>query len=181
MTTPTLNRPRGDYSRSMGGMVGAMIAVLGLIVVVGGLSWLQRGQVADPARTVDYADTLVVARDQAPFHVVVPTRALPDLRATSVSWDPVGPRKVWHLGFMTSDHEYIGLYQGTGAVDAFVGSSTPATAPGPPVTVGGDAWRSLTSSDTNEIALVHTSRGITTVVTGTAGEDRLVAFAATLR
>lgn len=181
VTTPTLNRPRGEYSRSMGGMVGALIAVLGLIAVVGGLSWLQHGDVADPARTVDYSGTLAVARDQAPFHVVAPSPVPAGLRATSVSWDPVGPRKLWHLGFVTPARDYIGLYEGTGSVATFVEASTPATEPGPSLTVAGDAWGSLTSPDSGETALVRTRQGVTTVVTGTAGEDQLVAFATTLR
>jgi hypothetical protein len=181
VTTPTLNRPRSRDNRSVSAMVGAMIAVLGLVAVLGGLKWLQHGDVPNPARTVSYTASLAEARAQAPFTVLAPEPVPAGLRATSVSWDPVGPHKVWHLGFLTAGNDYLGLYQGTGAVDAFVEAATPATKPGPPVTVAGDAWGSLTSSDGHETALVHTSSGVTTVVTGTVDRAALIAFAASLR
>jgi hypothetical protein len=161
-------------------MVGALTAVLGLIAVLGALSWLQRGHVDNPARTVDYAGALAAAREQAPFPVVAPSPVPAGLRATSVSWDPIGARKVWHLGFLTAGGDYIGLYEGTGPVDAFVEAASPATRPGQPVTVAGEVWGSLSGPDGDETALVRTFHGVTTVVTGTADETELVAFAAAL-
>ena len=181
VTTPTLDRPRRGYTRSVGGLVGALIAVFGLILVMGAFAWFLRGPVDDPARTVDYSASLALAREQAPFHVVAPSPVPVGLRATSVSWDGAGRRVSWHVGFITTGKDYIGLYQGNGPVSTFLEDSTPATDSGPPVTVDGDTWQTFTKSDQGETALVRTVDGVTTVVTGTTSEDELAAFAARLR
>lgn len=181
MSTPRVGSPRGGYARSANGLVGALIAVLGLIAVVGGLSWLQHGKVADPARTVDYAASLARARDEAPFPVVAPSPVPSGLRATSVSWDGAGVLVAWHLGFVTSGDDYLGLYEGNGPAAAFISASTPATDPGPPVTIAGVMWQTLHSPDQAETALLRRANGVTTVVTGTAGETQLEMFAGRLR
>jgi Protein of unknown function (DUF4245) len=177
VTTPTMNRPRRGYTRSASGLVGALIAVFGLIAVMGGLTWLLHRPVGDPARTVDYSASLVLAREQAPFHVVFPAPLPSGLRATSVSWDGVGRRVSWHVGFITENQDYIGLYQGNGPAPAYIEASTPATEPGAPVMVDGETWQTLTNSDQGETALVRTVDGVTTVVTGTTDESELATFA----
>jgi len=164
----------------MGGMVGALIAVMGLIAAVWGLSWFQHRGVADPARTVDYSAALAAASEQAPFHVVAPSPVPTGLRATSVNWDGVGARVSWHLGFITPGQGYIGLYQGNGPASRFVAASTPATRSAPSVTVVGQAWRMLTAPDRGETALVHTLNGVTIVVTGTVDEAQLATFVSRL-
>jgi uncharacterized protein DUF4245 len=181
VTTPTVERARRGDNRSPGGLVGALIVVIGLIVVVGGFTWLLRGPVDDPARTVDYSASLSLARQQAPFHVVFPTPVPQGLRATSVSWDGLGARVSWHVGFITQDQNYTGLFQGNGPVGDFVSESTPATTPGASVTVAGETWRTLTKSGQGETALVRTVDGVTTVVTGTVDEADLANFVARLR
>jgi hypothetical protein len=165
----------------MGGMVGALIAVLGLIAVVGGFAWLLHRPVEDPARTVDFSSTLVVAREQAPFHVVSPSPVPTGLRATSVQWDGVGRRVLWHVGFVTPDRDYVGLFQGNGPVARLLSESTPATNPGATVSLAGQAWKTLTNSDQGETALVRTVHGVTTVVTGTVDQADLAAFVSDLR
>jgi hypothetical protein len=181
VTTPTLNRPRRGYTRNVSGLIGALLAVLGLIAVMAGFTWFLRGPVDDPARTVDYSASLELAREQAPFPVVFPDPVPSGLRATSVDWDGVGRRVVFHVGFVTPDKDYIGLYQGNGPVDEFLVASTPASDPGPPVTVDGAAWQTLTNSEQGETALFRTVNGVTTVVTGTVGEDEIATFVRDLR
>lgn len=165
----------------MGGMVGALIAVTGLMVGVWGLTWFQRSDPDEPARTVEYAAVLSAAREQAPFHLVAPVPVPPGLRATSVSWDGVGRRLAWHLGFVTADQAYIGLYQGNGPADEFVSANTPATVADRVATISQVRWRILTDADRGETALVRTSNGVTTVVTGTAALTQLTRFASSLR
>jgi Protein of unknown function (DUF4245) len=181
MATPTVNRPRTGYTRSMGGMVGALVAVLGLVAVMGGFAWLLHRPVDNPVKTVNFRAVLAVAREQAPFHVLAPDPVPAGLRATNVSWDGVGGRVSWHVGFLTSGQDYIGLYQGNGPTTAFLDAATPATDRGAPVTVRGKRWMTLTNSDQGETALVRTVNGVTTVVTGTAPEPQLASFIAHLR
>lgn len=167
--------------RGMGGIVGAFIAVLGLIVVVWGLTWLQHRPREDPARTVHYGAVLATARSQAPFRVLAPNPVPTGLRATSVRWDGAGHEKSWELGFVTSGHEFIGVYQGNGPAADVIAASTPATDSGPPVVIGDEVWKTLTASDRGETALVKTVSGVTTIVTGTADQSALAAFAHALR
>lgn len=181
VSEPSTSPSRPGYTRSLGGMAGALIAVTGLMVGVWALTWFQRGDLDDPARTVEYSAVLAAARQQAPFHVVAPDPVPPGLRATSVSWEGGGGRVAWHLGFVTTDRAYIGLYQGNGPADDFVAANTPAAGTGQVATITQVRWRILSDADQRETALVRTSAGVTTVVTGTATLAQLTTFAGSLR
>ena len=170
--------------RTFGGLVGSIVAALGLIAAVWGLTWFQHRDPPNPAPTVDYATELSQAREAAPFAVLAPDPP-PGWRPTSVSWDGTPPEYAWHLGFLTRSGDsgdsvdYVGLEQGNADPAEFVPASTPADRPGPPVTNGGQTWQTLTGS-AGETAIVLNGKGVTTVVTGTAPLDELVAFAKTL-
>jgi len=165
----------------VGGLVGALVAVVALIAVVGGFGRLLSSPVDTPAAAVDYRASLALAREQAPFHVVFPAPVPVGLRAKSVEWNGVGDSVTWHVGFLTEDGDYLGLYQGTGPVAEFLAASTPADQPAGSVSVGGVTWRTYTNPDQGETALVRTVDGVTTVVTGSADEAELTRFAARLR
>lgn len=154
--------------------------MLVLIAGIWGLSKFQRTEVTDPAETVDYTAELAEARDAAPFEVLAPVPTLAGWRATSADWEGVGPEVSWHLGLLTGAGEYVGLEQGNAPADDFIEASTPATSPDDPVTVGGQTWDALVSDDGQEHALVQRVAGVTTVVTGTASVEELVAFAESL-
>jgi hypothetical protein len=167
----------------MAGLVGSIIAALGLIVAIWGLTWFQHRDPPNPAPTVEYQEQLALARAEAPFGVLAPDPPPAGWRATSVSWDGTAPEYAWHLGFLTGpgsgvDVSYVGLEQSNADPREFVAAATPADEPGPPVTIDGQAWQTLTSVD--ETALVHPGDGVTTIVTGTAPLDELVAFAKSL-
>jgi hypothetical protein len=173
----------GRYQRTMGGLVGSIVAALGLILAIWGLTWFQHRDPPNPAPTVDYQSQLAQARSAAPFAVLAPEHVPQGWRATSVSWDGSAPEYAWHLGFLTSggdgSDDYVGLEQGNADPSQFVATATPADQPGPPVTIDGVRWQTLSSS-AGETALVLPGDGVTTVVTGTAPLDQLIAFAETL-
>jgi len=178
---PPEGRP-GRYQRSMAGLVGSILAALGLIAVIWGLTWFQHRDPPTPAPTVDYGQQLAQARAQSPFGVLAPDPPPAGWRATSVSWDGTAPEYSWHLGFLTgpgSDVDYVGLEQGNAAPSEFLTAATPATDPGPWVRIEGARWQTYSSSR-GEAALVLPGDGVTTVVTGTAPLDELVEFASTL-
>ncbi len=181
MSQPAVNQPRRGATRSFAGMVGAMGAVLGLIACMWALSWFQHADPPNPVPTVRYGAALAAARSQAPFHVLAPDPVPAGLRATSVSYDGVGPINSWQLGFLTPDKQFIGLFQGNGLARIFIAANTPATDPGSPVTLDGTQWKTLTNTARGETALVRTAGGVTVVVTGTADEGQLAAFAESLR
>jgi len=176
-----VSQARRGYQRSAGGLVGAILASLLVIAFVWGLTQLQDREPVDPARTVDYAAVLQEARRQAPFDVLAPTPEPAGWRATSVEWQGAGPENAWSLGGLTEEGEYVGLKQGNATSRDFVAEGTPANQPGDPVAVDGEEWRTLTSGDGEEIALVRAGGDVTTIVTGTASLGYLLEFAGTLR
>jgi len=173
---------RSGYQRSAGGLVGAIVAVLLVVVGLWAISSFQRGSPEVSLEEVDYGPLLDQARDQAPFDVLAPVPVPDGWRATSVDWDGVGPEMAWHLGFHTSaDEEYVGIEQGNAPADEFVSTHTRADRPAAPVRIGGATWQRLVSQDGDETALVRRSDASTTVVTGTPPLEVLQRFAAALR
>lgn len=175
-----MSQTRTGYRRNASGLLGAILAALALMLAFWGMARLVNHDAETPVRVVDYAASLQSARAQAPFDVLAPAPAPSGWRATSVEWSGAGPEAAWHLGFLTSQDDYVGLEQGNAASRAFIAASTPADQPAQPVEIGGVIWGSLVSADGVEHALVLEEGEVTTVVTGTAAESELVAFAGTL-
>ena len=173
---------RTRYQRSAPGLVGAILICLALIGVVWALAKFQGagGDKIDPAPTVDYRAELADAREQAPFGVLAPEPPPKSWRATSVDFEVAGPVRTWKLGFLTPDDDFVGLTQSNDSADQVVDGATRADQPGAPVTVGGEPWQTLTSGE-GETALVFAGDDVTVVVTGTADEAALVAFAESLQ
>lgn len=166
----------------MPGLVGAILVCLVLIGVVWALAQFQGagGDKIDPAPTVDYTAELADARAHAPFDVLAPVPPPEGWRATSVDFEVAGPIRTWQLGFITPDEHFVGLTQSNASADDVVEGATPADQPGAPVQVSGEKWQTLTS-DEGETALVFAGDDVTVVVTGTADEAALVAFAESLQ
>jgi hypothetical protein len=177
-----VSEPRTGYQRSAPGLVGAILICLALIGVVWALAKFQGagGEKIDPTPTVDYSAELADARQQAPFEVLAPEPPPKSWRATSVDFEVDGPIRTWQLGFLTPDEDFVGLTQSNASSDDVVEGATRADQPGAPVTVGGEQWQTLTSSE-DETALVFAGDDVTVVVTGTVDEAALVAFAESLR
>jgi hypothetical protein len=153
------------------------------IAFVWGLTRFQHRDVASPVTTVDYSDELAAARRQAPFEVLAPDQAPAGWRATSVSWDGVGPVYAWHLGFLTSDAadaDYVGIEQGNAGTTEVLAAATVADQADGDVEIDGERWERFTTSDGHETALLLDGDEVTTVVTGTAPEDELVRFVESL-
>jgi uncharacterized protein DUF4245 len=176
------SRPaRGSYSRSVSGFLGALLTVLVLITAIWGLSRFQHRDVPDPAPTIDYGAELRAARTSAPFAVLAPQPAPPGWRATSAHWDGTGPVEWWHLGFLTGAGQYVGLEQSNAPPADVVRTSTSADEPGPAVSIRGQQWQTLSTSDGSEHALLRSQGRVTTMVAGTAPPAALRVFASSLR
>ncbi len=175
------DRPsRSSYQRSAPALIGALITVLALIAAVWALSRFQHRGVSDPAQPIDYSAELAAVRESAPFAVLAPSSTPAGWHATSVAWDGEPPDLAWHLGYLTDAGEYVGLEEGNGDSPAFVAASTQAAVAGRPVLINGHPWRTLSSTDGHEHALVRRIQGVTTVVTGTAPVADLETFAQSL-
>lgn len=169
----------GRYERSATGMVGAMIV---LLLVVGAFVLfrdLNRTDVDNPAKTVDYQQTLRFAQDQVDFPLLAPPELPEGWRATSVRFVPEPSR--WHLGVLTDEGRYVGLEQSHSSPDNMVETYVDREAvEGEPTQVGGETWRTWTDEG-GDTALVREVDGVTTLVVGTAGVDVLVDYVESLR
>lgn len=166
------------YQRTFPGMIGAMIAVLLLITGVWLLTRVQNRNSIDVTPTVSYSAALSEARSQAHFAVLAPASVPAGWRATSVQWTLGVQASSWHLGFLTSDHQYAGIDQSTRSSAAFVASVTDATNPGGSFTIHGSRWMVTTSP--TDTALIRRTGRLTTIVSGTASKTELETLTATL-
>lgn len=162
----------GDALRTM----AVLLAIVGLVV---GFQRLLSAPPSNPVHALDYRPALAAARAAAPFHVLAPS-GLPDgWAATSVHYTP-GSAAAWHLGVLTADRAYVGLEQSLDDTAAVLGEAAPGSVSDGTVEVAGDSWQ-LRRGPGNRTTLVRRVDGVTTVVTGDAPQDQLVAYAAGLR
>lgn len=106
------------YTRSFGGMTGALIVTV--LFVIAFVAWrsLFRTDTDDTPPTVEWQESVELA-DQAGLQVVRP-RELPEgWAATSVDLF-AGDDPRWGLGVLTDDGDFVGIRQEDTSVDALV-------------------------------------------------------------
>lgn len=108
----------GRYNRSFGGMTGALIVTV--LVVIAFVTWrgLFRGEVDDTPVAVDWRDSVEVAQ-QANLSVVHPRDLPAGWTATSVEL-AAGDDPRWGLGVLTDDGDFVGIRQQDASVDDLV-------------------------------------------------------------
>ena len=160
-----MSEQAGRYQRSAGGMVGAMVVLVVLLVAWVGIQSLVKSQPDSAVHTVDYAKVVAPARKAAKFDLVAPTSLPRGWRATSVSFSDTVPQH-WHLGVLTADDRYVGLEQGQASPSSMLEKYVDANAQrGAPVTVEGRPWSTYTDAG-GDLALVRRDGGATTLVVG---------------
>ena len=109
----------GRYTRSFGGMVGAMIVTV--LFVLAYVVWrgLFRTDVDTTPVPVDWQDSVQLA-DQAGLDVVRPRELPAGWTATSVDLVAAGDDPRWGLGVLTADGDFIGIRQQDTSVDQLV-------------------------------------------------------------
>lgn len=169
------------YQRSTGGMVGAMIVLVLVVVgfvVVRGLFSREPDRGVTP---VDYQRLVPVARKGADFTLLAPPKMPPGWTATTVRFTDTVPQH-WHLGALTEDSNYVGLEQGRTSTRDMVAQYVDAKAERHgTVQVAGEPWTTWTDPG-GDLALVRRAGTTTTLVVGhhVARRD-LVVYAASLR
>src|SRR4051794_22910435 len=152
----------GRYQRSFRGMIGAMLVLLLVVAAFVAFRGALRNDPGDPVKAVDYKDPAKFARGEADFDVLVP-RPLPDgWIATSVRYVE-GPEQSWHLGMLTHDRRYVGLEQADRPASSMVEEFVDENAvEGDQVRIGGHSWQRWSDSG-DDVALVRTGTGVTTL------------------
>jgi hypothetical protein len=169
----------GRYQRSFRGMVGAMLVLLLFVAAFVAFRSAVRNDPADPVKAVDYKHPAEYARSSADFDVLVP-RPLPDgWIATSARYVDE-PEQSWHLGMLTHDRRYVGLEQAERPASSMVEEFVDENAvQGGQVRLGGQSWQRW-SDRGDDVALVRTGTGVTTLVVGTVPETTLEKFVTSL-
>ena len=110
VSNPTIPAGRpGRYNRSFGGLVGAMIVMV--VVVV--LAWVGLGLFRDDAEfeptPIDY-DASVQALVDNGAALAYPARVPDGWRVNNLEYDPDGP--VFSLAMLTGSGDFVGVYHG---------------------------------------------------------------------
>ena len=160
-----MSEQAGRYQRSAGGMVGAMVVLVVLLVAWVGIQSLVKQQPDSAVRTVDYAQVVAPARKAAKFDLVAPAALPTGWRATSVTFRDTVPQH-WHLGVLTDTDRYVGLEQGQGSQRSMIEEYVDKDAQrGAPVQVDGRRWATYTDAR-GDLALVRRDGDATTLVVG---------------
>lgn len=165
-----------DMVRSLG-LIVAVVAVS--LIFVPGLLHPGKSQKLPP---VDYTD-VVTGFHQVTGRAALAPAALPaGWRATSESLTHHGRLAHMHVGFATPDSKYAGLEEANEPAREFIRTvlGPRGLTPTGTTVVRGSRWTTRTSQR-GEISLTATSRGVTTVITGSAGLLEQQALAGSLR
>lgn len=170
----------GRYQRSMGGMVGALVVTIAVIVAYVAFRAVTRDELVVDRPPVDYLTSVqgIQAGDGLPV-AYPPT--LPDgWQATVVAYES---GQLWSLSLLTDEESFVGLRQGTDPVEDLVEEFVDADAEeGDPVELDGavaGTWRTFTDSG-GDYAVAAEVEGTSVVVLGTAGEEEVRAIAESL-
>jgi Protein of unknown function (DUF4245) len=110
----------GRYQRSFSGMAGAMLVTLLVITAFVVFRALNRNEVDERPKAVDYLGTVDVLQEEG-LSVVYPPDLPDGWRATSVDFQP-GEQPAWGVGFLTDDGRFVGIRQEDAALDDLLAS-----------------------------------------------------------
>ena len=105
---PATGRP-GRYQRSVGGLVGALVILLGVVGAFVAVRALARGEIEVRPEPVDYLATVRNVQ-AAGLEVVYPASLPADWLATTVSLRPA-VEESWGISMLADDGTYVGLRQ----------------------------------------------------------------------
>ncbi|NEB81408.1 DUF4245 domain-containing protein [Streptomyces sp. SID14478] len=163
--------------------VGSLVLSLGVCVVGAGIAYVfiphdDSGDSSSVPRK-DYRVELLTARRAASYPVAAPTGLPKAWKSTSVRYKDAS-NEAWHLGFLDPDGQYVAIEQSADRSTAeFIDQvSQDAKETSRTQTIAGETWRRYKGEKYD--ALVLKQKGSTTVVTGTAGFDKLTKMAESL-
>ncbi len=167
------------YQRSFGGLIGALVVTLAVVLGYVAFRAILRVDPPDPVQAIDYAAAANYAGEQVGFPVAAPTELPPGWVATSAS-STTKPLPSWHLGMLTQDRKYVGVEESTlSAKDLAKSSIDPSATQGADVTAGGVSWQRWTGPG-NNIAYVRQTKDFTLLLVTTGGDDTLEILISTL-
>lgn len=163
----------GRYQRSTGGLVGALLITLLLILGFVGFRALNRDNPDVKPTRVDYLSA-VDAAQQSGFKVVYPPTLPSGWFADSIHMTP-GDRPAWGMGMLTADGRFAGLRQEDAPVDELLKTYVDENASeGPKVHIDSpvaSTWRSYSDSGGDHAYATELGRDVVLVYGSASTED----------
>ena len=136
----------GRHQRSSGGLVGAMIVTVVLVLAFVAFRSIFRENPETPVRAVDWKIQVKAGTADRKLAMLAPTALPTGWKATSASYD-TGSSPAWHLGLLTASRKYVGIEEGRSSVEDLVAEHVDVNAvKGKQVQLGGQAWQQWTDS-----------------------------------
>jgi hypothetical protein len=174
----------GRYTRSTGGLIGAMVITVVAVVGLWALNALKNDHPSTPVQAVDYTAMVRAGRADHKLLVMAPPGLPSGWKATSATYQ-TGSSPTWHLGTLTDSGAYVGVEEALGGVSDLVEEHVDADAvQGKDVTIGGQTYKTWTDrgGDYAVSRTVRTGSGYESwLVVGPASPTTIRSFAATLR
>ena len=172
-------RSNARMRQTVSDMVRSMLVVLAFVVVLLLVTWRPH---PEAVMEVDVSPVVSLASTQAEFAVEVPTGLPERWRPTSARWEPTEKSlsdPVLHLGYVTPADGYAQVSQSSNAAASYLAEQTDNGIEVGTQSVGDVTWQRWENGD--RYSLVRVADGTTTIVSGTAAWDELIALASSLR
>ena len=172
---PAPSAPR--YQRSTGGLIGALLVTVFVILGLVGFQALNRAQPDVKPTRVDYL-AAVSAAQGANISVVYPSALPRGWMATSVDFVPAerGQRPAWGIGMLTDGGKFVGVRQEDASMDDLLHTYVDENpTEGPRLRVDGSVartWRSFSDSGGDHAYAAEVGHD-TVLVYGSASTDDL--------
>jgi hypothetical protein len=175
----------GRYTRSTGGLIGAMVVIVAAVVAFAGLNALNNDHPQSPVQAIDYTAMMRAGRADHKLLVMAPASLPQGWTATSATYD-TGSDPAWHLGVLTDKRKYVGVEEALGGARNLAEAHVDKDAvQGKDVTIDGQTYQTWTDAG-GDYAVSRTVRAGGTayeswMVVGTAPDATIRDFAASLK
>jgi hypothetical protein len=183
VSAPAFEPPARRGLGSMRSMVISMVVIMAAV-----LAWVAMvprvNEISQPA--VDVTAVTQYVRQETGWTISQP-QLPPGWKATNVRFDSTaGTVRAWHAGYLSPEGQYLSIDQAqrATATSTWISARTSNGVAEGTLFAAGRTWRKLNSRGVLQRSLVSTvpgTRGLTTVLSGTAPYPQLAQFAETLK
>jgi hypothetical protein len=146
MSETTRSPGAGRYQRSSGGLVGAMVVTVLVVLAYVGFRSINSDNEPTPIQAVDYQAMVRAGRADHKLLVMAPSSLPTGWKATSADYQ-TGTQPTWHLGMLTDHGKYVGVEEALGGVQDLVEEHVdPDAVQGKSVTIGGETYQTWTDA-----------------------------------
>jgi hypothetical protein len=164
----------GRYQRSTGGMVGALVVTVGVIIAFVVFRAVTRDDLQVDREAIDYLETVGALQESDLLDPVYPPTLPKGWKAVDATFD--AEDLTWSLDLNTGDVEFVGVVQSKRKLADLLETHVDAKASkGDLVTLDSplaSTWQAF-SDEGGDYALVAKVKGFTVLVFGTASEDEI--------